>query len=667
MKKNLQSSPLIHQILRYGPLFITLLILATVILGYWGYAIHTQRKPSDPFSIVYETILMFKMESYESGVINWQLIVARYLATLIVGYGIFVLVVGHFRKWWQRMHVMLLYRKHTIIAGLGSKGFSLAMDLHEHGVKVVAMDNDENNPLIRSARRAGIMVIISDGLDRNSWIHAGLFKAGRIVLAMGSDDRNIETALFLAELCSAHKEGFHLEGLVNIDNPANFALLKDYLDGWQDKHKLNFNLFSTSRLAAQRIWDQHPPHDPQTMNPKGAEISILISGFNESAEAFLTENMILTHYRDQKNIGVFLQVDQPAELQAMIEWKYPFMDRYLEMIFTAHPETGTGEGKQMDQEETAKLNRVYVFGEEDAEVILRAKKLRQWLYCAGTDDYIGEGNSMSMDIEMAMKVPEIIVCLPEKSDVVGLLNASEKSLSDHFGIRFFRVFSDSLNKASLIDQNDLVTMHAKVINYLYAIKYVLCGKVQTLNSTYRTFQEDQQAELFSEQLVKTMIDAKVTGDHPLAMVEKAVTDKVRAIFPKASGEELEPFGIDYQWNLLTDLLEDSNYYSARHASIKMLYPHGNEYDFEALAPMEHKRWMAEKQMFGFRNGFLPLQPDQKPLKKILKEELRISDLMVPYPELPVKEQDKDYDPYRLLDLLQRISKEYKKASAKQTK
>jgi hypothetical protein len=103
MEQNNSSKPHQNHVRRLVPLFVIILILIVIILGYWGYCINGVRKATDPLSVLYDTIFMFKMESYESGVNNWQLVVARYLATLIVGYGVYILIISHLSKWWSRV------------------------------------------------------------------------------------------------------------------------------------------------------------------------------------------------------------------------------------------------------------------------------------------------------------------------------------------------------------------------------------------------------------------------------------------------------------------------------------------------------------------------------------------------------------------------------------
>jgi hypothetical protein len=664
-----------HHVRRLAPLFIIILTLVVIILGYWGYLINGERKETDPLSVLYDTILMFKMESYESGVYNWQLVIARYLATLIVGYGLYILVIDHCRKWWFRLKIILTYRDHTIIAGLGLKGYLLADSLHKAKEKVVVMESNTDSIYLERARKDGIIVLISDGLEKNCWINAGLLRAKRFILVMDSDDKNIEAARLISELCLRRKEDNPLNGMVHMDNPHNFNLLKDYLDIHYGTSKLDMNLFNTHQVAAQRIWDMYPPHDTEKKNPLGSEIAILIAGYNETAEAFLVENMILSRYKDLENIRVLIVVPDPGQVEMELKHKYPFMQKYLDYQVIGQTDNFFCKENFIPDEDFKKLKRVYIFGDEDAEVVLRAKKIKQCFYNRNYENR--EDKSMIIDesgfCEDLMKQPRFIVCLPEKTSMVEFLNYRPKSitnvkdsianesldqrpleekLSEYFNIFFFRQFTDSYNKSWLIDQNETITLVAKVINYLYSIKYGFKDRLIWLMDNAKIQYDPGLLDSLTRELGNILLNISLTTKNPVREIENAVFGKIRTEFKLPSHFSLKKLSIDYRWQLLSDRFEDSNIYAARHVGIKLLYSHESDSDYRILAPMEHMRWMAEKQAFQFRFGFVP---KQKPMKNIVKEELKLNDLIVPFDELPSSEREKDYDLFRVLKVIKQIS------------
>ena len=684
---------------RFAPLYISILILAVIGFGMWGYILITRTQKANAFSILYDTILMFKMESYEPGMINWQLIVARYLAALIVGYGVYILVIDHLRKWWARLKIILFYRKHTIIAGLGLKGYLLAKDMKKHKEKVVVIENNPDSIFIQRICKDGVIVFISDGQDKRCWLNAGLLRARRFILVMDSDDKNIEATTLIAELCKKRKAKNPLIGLIHVDNLQNYDVLKDYLDIQFGTSRIDFNIFNTHKLAAQRMWDQYPPHN-NLEDPLGSKLSILISGYNETAEAFLVENMMLSHYRDLKNIHVLMVVNDAKKISEELDKKYPFMEKFIDIDVIEQPDhffhrenmVEDPERKLISDEDFMNLSHVYVFGDDDAEVFLRAMKIKQCFYnrsCSMENNILEK-----IDFDKAMRQPEFIVCLPEKTDIIGLLgyypennetlskddpeksgeSSTVKKLENNFNIVFFRRFTDSFNNSYLIVQNDLNTVLGKVINYLFEIKYNFYNDLEELfkhskNSfkgvTEEEFKNELAEILFNFKFNKEKLTEKNFGENILEQIEDAVLSDMKEKFKLPAGFPLREFEINHRWQQLTDRLEDSNICAARHMKIKLLYPHREKKDYTILAPMEHKRWWAEKLAFQFRYGLVPpgetvfefrpvLIPEGESLKKIIKEQLKLNALIIPFEEIPAAEREKDYDLFRITGLLEQI-------------
>ncbi|MEI7724118.1 MAG: NAD-binding protein, partial [Bacteroidota bacterium] len=556
---------------------------------------------------------------------------------------------------------------------------SLATDLHHAGQKLVVIENNPESVFLDRVRKEGIIVFISDGLDKNCWINAGLLRAKRFILVMDTDDKNIETARFISELCCQRKENIQVTGLVHMDNQHKFNLLKDYLDVQFGTTKLDINIFNMHQLAARRIWDIYPPHDPGKQNPAGAEIAILVAGYNETAEAFLVENMILSHYMDLERIRVLIVVPDREQVELDLKRKYPFMQKYLDYEVISQADDFFCNEEFIDDKDYQKLRRIYVFGEEDAEITLRAKKLKQCCYNRNYET-AKKADGVKVDslfYEGLLKEPQVIVCLPEKSSVVELLNyrpwsiinanesiADEQldqrpfgdKLADCFNIILFRQFTDSFNKSYLVDENEMITTIAKVINYMYDIKYGFPARIRWLFEKAKIQHDPDSMNEIIKEIEQTLLNLNLTTNNPVREIEDAVFKKIRSAFNLPLDFPLEKLSINYRWQLLSDRLEDSNIYSARHSKIKLLYPHETDADFATLAPMEHTRWMAEKHAFQFRFGIVPLQKPLKPIAKMIKEELKLNHLMVPFDEIPEAEKDKDYDPYRLLKLIQQITK-----------
>lgn len=76
---------------------------------------------------------------------------------------------------------------HVIVIGLGHFGFRLCIALADLGLRVVAVERNEQAPNVRMARRMGIPVVVADGRERSVLEGLSLRRA-RALAAVTSDD-----------------------------------------------------------------------------------------------------------------------------------------------------------------------------------------------------------------------------------------------------------------------------------------------------------------------------------------------------------------------------------------------------------------------------------------------------------------------------------------------
>jgi voltage-gated potassium channel Kch len=76
---------------------------------------------------------------------------------------------------------------HVVVVGLGHFGFRLCLALADLGLRVVAVERDQEAPNVRAAHRSGIPVVIADGRERRVLEQLSLRRA-RALAAVTSDD-----------------------------------------------------------------------------------------------------------------------------------------------------------------------------------------------------------------------------------------------------------------------------------------------------------------------------------------------------------------------------------------------------------------------------------------------------------------------------------------------
>lgn len=76
---------------------------------------------------------------------------------------------------------------HVVVVGLGHFGFRLCLALADLGLRVVAVERNEEAPNVRTAKRMGIPVVVADGRERSVLERLSLRRA-RALAAVTSDD-----------------------------------------------------------------------------------------------------------------------------------------------------------------------------------------------------------------------------------------------------------------------------------------------------------------------------------------------------------------------------------------------------------------------------------------------------------------------------------------------
>ncbi|MEM6299928.1 MAG: hypothetical protein AAF740_14665, partial [Bacteroidota bacterium] len=131
--------------------------------------------------------------------------------------------------------------------------------------------------------------------------------------------------------------------------------------------------------------------------------------------------------------------------------------------------------------------------------------------------------------------------------------------------------------------------------------------------------------------------------------------------PRRGNEWQGKLGIQARWQSLPGLKQLSNRYVARHLNVKIDFLSKIGYAdcrkediipfFHALAPVEHDRWTSEKLAYKFRFGPFP---KDRTVKNLLKDTLKIHDQIIPYEELTQEMEDKDFNMFLLIPVMQRM-------------
>ncbi len=543
---------------------------------------------------------------------------------------------------------------HVVVIGLSRTANQVALNLAKAGRKVVLVSKEPVGIDTLTIRENGGVVLSETSYNLSLFKKARLNKAKIVFIATSEDDTNIILAQMISRIKKRNYGGGILKLMVKINDADLKNLVSDYQES-SNKNLVETSPFNINNITAQYIYDKFPPHnyiDGETIRDK--EKIICIVGNNDIATSFLLENSILSQYGDENNLKVFVICENAEVYLKSVFKKFPNISNFLNIVpielendnFSTKHKWNSLFINSIDS-----IDIAYFFGNKDAKLFSSALHFRQFLY------------EKTQNIR---KVP-IVVCLPEETEVLSLLdgdNLERQSLSEKYKneivIHLVRKYTDVCSVNRLIDASNETEILAKAINYYYSIKFEFN---ELLNKHFKKSNNQE----FLERIQKEVLEFKVKHGEPLQQIEQLVINFTKE-YTKNSAEKITSiFGINAQWNNLTDRKKESNRYVARHLDVKIYilrklglksFTNGEiKSHFNYLAPIEHNRWSAEKFAFDFTYGNLP--STDKNLKKILKDTLKIHDQLIPFEKLDSSNKDKDLDMFYLLPLLQKIKENNK--------
>jgi len=639
---------------KFTILFLAILIILLFIFGSIGYYQQFEDSQVALPIIFFEVIRLLLLGDTIFVLPCWQLLVARYIVVVIALYLFSYFFRNFLYRVWVIFRIRFFFKQHTVIFGLGKIGYRIASQLVKSGKKVVALEKDINNDNILKLRRLGGDVIIGSAFERNDLINIGIKAAANCLIVTGNDENNLHIADLLLYLNKEQVIKQDFKAFIHIDDWHNNNFLRNYLDLYNKTKNFTINTFNVNMATAQLLFDEYPPLKYVDFNCPEITNAIAVIGYNQAAELFIVENIILSHGPGLKNLKIYVIERNVNEYIDDFKFKYPFYSDFIDIIpIELDNENFYGNTFTSPDflEVLKEIRVVYLFGQNDAYIIGIATSFRQLLYS---------------ELKDQKQIP-IVVCLPEQTNVLDLIQPKEnnnklsdvplfRTLSEHFNINIVRATSDTCTKAKLIDKTDSVDAMAKVVNYFYAMKYEF---VWLLDEQSRQIIE---ANKLLTKLEEVFLTIKFTTDNPLYELETSLMQEIAAVTQTPVNQLRKILGIEVIWNNLADIKQDSNRYVVRHLPIKIsflsktgqteLHKDSIIQHFKALAPIEHKRWEAEKLVYKFRFG--PFPKADKKLKNLLKDTLRIHDQIIPYAQLSREMEDKDFNMFLLIPVLNDI-------------
>ncbi|MHA2103328.1 MAG: NAD-binding protein [Candidatus Hodarchaeales archaeon] len=202
---------------QFDLIIIVFLIVITFLFGFIGFSL--ENPTSSIFSIIYSILRLFILEGDFSTSIPYELEIARFSAPLVLAYAGIRAVMAIFQDKIQDFELRFM-KNHVIICGLGEKGFQLLQDILESNRKVVVIEKNRENPYLIQLKTSKAIVVHADATEKSILRKVRIHEARYIITICGDDQVNVEVAVNTYNLLNSI-----IEKEIGIINPINIATL----------------------------------------------------------------------------------------------------------------------------------------------------------------------------------------------------------------------------------------------------------------------------------------------------------------------------------------------------------------------------------------------------------------------------------------------------------
>jgi Trk K+ transport system NAD-binding subunit len=643
---------------KFTPLFYTLSIVAVFYFAFTGYhnAMGEDFQFWDVlFSIISIFLLKYSVNSPRATFTETNIIIAKYLALIVLFVGLISVFLNRIKEIWKHYRIKFFIKEHIIVFSLDAVGYQIVKELLLSGYKVVVVINKKDSPFLDEIERMGGILIQSNPFEIETYNLIGLINSRACILVHENDEINIEIAgnisqaLYQEKTNTAFSNRDAIKLLIHIKDHQNKNVVRDYFDVDNSSNHFDLRIINFEQMAAQNIYDDFPPHAYFKNSNNQDDSAIAIIGNDKTAESFLLENIILSHYENHIPLKIYLLDKEADKFYDNFTFQYPFHKNFVELIpiklLNANFfDNFTNKKEYIDN--LSKISIAYVFGDADAAVINSAGAFRQFLY----------SNTSSPS-----HLP-ILVSIPEKTPIFHLINDINHNknkfktvFQEQFNHHFIRRKSDVFSGKSIIEEGEIIDMISRVINFYYTVCYEFSYLIK-LN--HEIIVSNETIEKLSKYIIYFTEDNTHFSEQDfenafLTFMATNINIEVNELYKWAT--------IKKNWNNLNIRKKESNRYAARHIQVKLFVldsinctpvtPDNIIKFYPQLAKLEHYRWSSEKMVFNYQYGEYTKNIKEKP---ITKEILKIHDQLIPYEELTEEEKYKDLNLFLLLPLIHKL-------------
>ena len=359
-------------------LVIAFILSIILILGMWGqYVMAPAEMRSNVLQAAYNTMTLFVLEGDWTATesLPWQLEIARFVAPIFLITGVLIIVTQG--AWDQAENFFIRLRKgHVVVAGLGHRSWQFVQSCHGT-YKLVIVEINPDNPLIKRARELGMSVVLGDILNPTIFTRVNLVDAKHLVAFTGDDGINVELAIkarsFIREF-GAEQLLIHM----HVDNTRIAEQLEGYPKFYSDSAAAQVNFFSVYDLNARILLRDYPPESFAHYFGQN-QVHIALYNFGRQAERILLTASQNCQFANESRVRFSVFDHNAQEKGKHFLSAYPTLESLCEISFI---ETAVLEIKSLEVIDTELLQSVtehVICFTEDGENLELAMMLRSML------------------------------------------------------------------------------------------------------------------------------------------------------------------------------------------------------------------------------------------------------------------------------------------------
>jgi voltage-gated potassium channel Kch len=301
--------------------------IATLVSGAFGlWEVHSARGLGHALSaVLFDVAGMFVLEHPERDPENPAFSLARVFAVCTAAFGIWYLVLGIFQQSAEQWRLGRFARRArrrrrrlVVICGLGRIGMQLVRDLTDgeygRGTSVVAIEIDDGNPGIETARERGAVVVIGNARDAEVRLRARLDLASEIFIACGDDAANLNVAAEVVRDVDAGPpvSDRELHCYISIVSATLAKAARDNPTFSTRPGRLRLEIFSAIDNAARLLVKEELGREHA---PRAGEVAhYLLFGFGTMGQAVALHAARLAHFENDRRLRMTIvdTWDDPA-------------------------------------------------------------------------------------------------------------------------------------------------------------------------------------------------------------------------------------------------------------------------------------------------------------------------------------------------------------------